>query len=138
MSYTVAKGDTLSSIASKLGVSLAALEKANPMPNFNQISPGRVLTVPGSTAKAAPGAAPVAHRTTMRCKLRSTRTALSVFAQSNPELRHPRPSGLRSVGCGPFPAGAVGHELVQDAQRHAEADRGSEATDPGVNNVAFA
>ncbi|HZU98879.1 MAG TPA: LysM peptidoglycan-binding domain-containing protein [Planctomycetota bacterium] len=41
------KGDTLSSIASKLGVSLSALESANPkIKNANLIYPGQTINVP--------------------------------------------------------------------------------------------
>lgn len=57
MSYTVARGDTLSSIARKLGVSLAALEQANPqIKNFNLIMPGQALNAPGGGGAAAPAA----------------------------------------------------------------------------------
>ncbi|PSR21091.1 MAG: peptidoglycan-binding protein [Sulfobacillus benefaciens] len=46
-SYTVQKGDTLSGIAAKYGVSLSALEAANPqITNPNQIYPGETIHVP--------------------------------------------------------------------------------------------
>ena len=49
MSYTVRSGDTLSSIASRHGVSLAALEKANPqIHNPNSIYVGEHINLPGS------------------------------------------------------------------------------------------
>jgi hypothetical protein len=45
--YTVAPGDTLAGIANRLGVTLAALEAANPqVKDANLIYPGQVLTVP--------------------------------------------------------------------------------------------
>lgn len=48
MSYTVRRGDTLSSIASRQGLSLAALERANPqLRNVNDLSVGQTLNVPG-------------------------------------------------------------------------------------------
>lgn len=53
MSYTVVSGDTLSGIASKLGVSLSDLEKANPMGNYNVIRPGQVLNVPGKAGTSS-------------------------------------------------------------------------------------
>ena len=56
--YTVKSGDTLSKIASSHGVSLAALEKANPqIKNFNVISVGQKINLPGGAAPTT-GAAP--------------------------------------------------------------------------------
>jgi LysM repeat protein len=49
MSYTVRSGDTLSGIASRYGLSLSALEKANPqVHNPNLIYVGERLNLPGS------------------------------------------------------------------------------------------
>lgn len=46
-SYVVQAGDTMSGIAQKFGVSLKALEAANPqVTNPNLIFPGQVLTIP--------------------------------------------------------------------------------------------
>lgn len=59
MSYTVKSGDTLSAIAKRLGVSLAALEAANPqIKNFNLILPGQALNTPGGAAAPAAAAGP--------------------------------------------------------------------------------
>jgi len=45
--YTVKSGDTMSGIAAKFGISLAALENANPqIKNPNLIYPGEVLNIP--------------------------------------------------------------------------------------------
>ncbi len=45
--YTVQPGDTLSGIAEKFGVSLQALEAANPqIQDPNRIFPGQVITIP--------------------------------------------------------------------------------------------
>jgi len=47
-SYTVQYGDTLSGIAQRFGVSLSALEAANPqITNPNLIYPGERLSIPG-------------------------------------------------------------------------------------------
>lgn len=53
--YTVKKGDTLSSIAARLGVSVSALAQANGIKDINKISVGQVLKVPGAGASGGPG-----------------------------------------------------------------------------------
>ncbi len=54
--YVVAKGDTLSSIAKKYGVSWKAIEQANPGVNSNKLKVGQKLQIPAasSSATAAP------------------------------------------------------------------------------------
>ncbi|MCF2706479.1 LysM peptidoglycan-binding domain-containing protein [Arcanobacterium haemolyticum] len=55
--YTVASGDTLSSIARKLGTTTASLASANGISNPNRIYVGQVLSVSGSTStSSAPSA----------------------------------------------------------------------------------
>ncbi len=58
-SYTVQSGDTLSAIARKFGVTVAAITAANNIANPNLIKPGQVLTIP-DTAAPAPSPAPPA------------------------------------------------------------------------------
>lgn len=61
--YTVRPGDTLSVIARRHGVSLAALAQANNLTNPNALRIGQVLTIPtaaGSSAAAAPAVSPSA------------------------------------------------------------------------------
>lgn len=55
--YTVRRGDALSRIARRLGVTTAALAKANGLRDVNRIFVGQVLTVPGA-ATPAPAAPP--------------------------------------------------------------------------------
>ena len=50
--YTIKAGDTLSSIASRQGVSLSALMSANNVTATTVIYPGQKLTIPGSTGLA--------------------------------------------------------------------------------------
>jgi LysM repeat protein len=47
--YTVRPGDTLSGIASRLGVSVADLARANDITDPDRVFAGRALTVPGSS-----------------------------------------------------------------------------------------
>ena len=65
--YTVRRGDTLGSIASRAGTSIATVVSLNGIKNPNLIRIGQVLSLPGSTAApaapaapASPGPAPVA------------------------------------------------------------------------------
>ena len=50
--YTIKPGDTLGAIASRNGVSVAALAKANDISDPNRVFAGQVLTLPGSTPSA--------------------------------------------------------------------------------------
>lgn len=60
--YTVRAGDTMSSIASRHGVSLSALVAANPhVPNPNFIGIGDVLTIPGGSGSPPAGPAPAGN-----------------------------------------------------------------------------
>lgn len=54
--YKIRKGDSLSSIASRNGVSVAAIREANGFRNLPK--PGTVIVIPGGTARAASGGAP--------------------------------------------------------------------------------
>ncbi|HET7397431.1 MAG TPA: LysM peptidoglycan-binding domain-containing protein [Intrasporangium sp.] len=57
-SYTVRGGDTLSDIASRHGLGVAALASANAISNPRMIFPGQRLTIPGAGAPSAPAPAP--------------------------------------------------------------------------------
>ena len=59
--YTVRTGDTLWTIASRLGVSVSALASANSLSNPNVIHPGQTLNVPGASSSAAPTSAASVH-----------------------------------------------------------------------------
>lgn len=56
--YTVVRGDTLSRIAQRFGISLAALISANNIPNPNLIYAGQVLVIPGGSGTTPPPANP--------------------------------------------------------------------------------
>ena len=56
--YTVQAGDTLSEIATRLGVSSAALAAANGIGDADRVVIGRVLTVPAAAAATASATAP--------------------------------------------------------------------------------
>jgi LysM repeat protein len=53
--YTVRPGDTLSGIASRLGVRAADLARANGISDPDQLIAGRALALPGAVAATAPG-----------------------------------------------------------------------------------
>lgn len=53
--HTVAPGESLSGIASKYHVSMAAIQQANGITDPNKLEVGRMLTIPGSSAVAAKG-----------------------------------------------------------------------------------
>ena len=54
--YTVRSGDTLSGIAARHGVSLAALERANPqIGDPNRIRPGQIVHIPGAGGSQGTG-----------------------------------------------------------------------------------
>jgi LysM repeat protein len=52
-SYVVQRGDTLATIASRAGVSMAALAQANGIQNVNLIYVGQVLVIPGAPGPTA-------------------------------------------------------------------------------------
>ena len=58
--HTVARGESLSGIASKYGIEPGVLAAANGITDFNQVLVGQVLTVPAAT--------PVAVTTTTKAK----------------------------------------------------------------------
>lgn len=54
--YTIVSGDTLAKIAKKNGVTVKAIEDANPGVDPKKLRPGKKLIIPASTASAAPAA----------------------------------------------------------------------------------
>ncbi len=101
MSYRVNAGDTLSAIASRYGVSLQALEAANPqIRNPNVIYPGEEINIPGRTDTFQPASkpAPAGHRTaaytvhagdSMGSIAAKFRVSLQALEASNPQVRNP-------------------------------------------------
>lgn len=88
--YTVKAGDTLSWIAVHLGVSLAALEKANPqVTNPNVIVPGQVLHIPGSGEPAADGTHTVVAGETLSGIAARFGVSLLALEKANPQIRNP-------------------------------------------------
>ncbi len=74
-SYTVKKGDTISGIAAKNGVSTAALLKANKMSDAQakRIRPGQKLTIPGKAAKSTKGKSSKGSKSTRKGKKKAKR-----------------------------------------------------------------
>ena len=64
--YTVQRGDTVSHIAARTGVSVASIAAANALANPSYIRIGQVLTIPGRTSATPTPVAPPAQPTTSR------------------------------------------------------------------------
>ena len=60
--YALRRGDSLSQVAGRFGVSVRALAGANRIADPDRVRAGRVLTLPGSKARARAGAAPLPSR----------------------------------------------------------------------------
>ncbi|MBI3913475.1 MAG: LysM peptidoglycan-binding domain-containing protein, partial [Chloroflexi bacterium] len=56
--YTVQRGDWLYAIARKFGVSVVALQNVNPGINFNVLTPGMVLRIPGGAPSPSTSTTP--------------------------------------------------------------------------------
>lgn len=92
--YTVQRGDTVSHIAARAGVSVASIAAANALANPSYIRIGQVLTIPGHTAAAptpsAPAPAPaaagsytVARGDTLSAIATRFRTSVATLAAAN-------------------------------------------------------
>lgn len=75
-------GDTFGSIASQFGVSLAALEAANPGLDYDLIHPGDVLNLPGTAVQAAPSVA------VSQCVVEDGDTLSAIAAQFGTSVDH--------------------------------------------------
>ncbi|MBI4789946.1 MAG: LysM peptidoglycan-binding domain-containing protein [Chloroflexi bacterium] len=75
--YTVQRGDTLSAIARKFDVTVAALVAANDIANPNQIRTGQVLTIPGVASENPPPTPPAPSTTTYTVQRGDTLSAIA-------------------------------------------------------------
>jgi len=89
--YTVQSGDTLSGIAARQGVSLQALEAANPqIRDFNHIYPGQVIHLPGGGGSASSGGSyTVRSGDTLSGIASSHGVSLSALLAANPQISNP-------------------------------------------------
>ncbi|MBS2028524.1 MAG: LysM peptidoglycan-binding domain-containing protein [Deltaproteobacteria bacterium] len=120
MSYRIESGDTLSGIASRFGVSLGALEAANPqISNPNLIYAGESLNIPGSSDSfsAAPtpsGSYTVRSGDTMSGIAGRLGISLTALERANPQVTNPNyiyvgqrlnlPGGSSAAPSAPSPA----------------------------------
>ncbi len=91
-SYTVKKGDTLSSIASSFHTTVAVLLRANPeITNRNVISAGQVIYLPGATLKLSNGQVVYVIKSgdSMGAIARLFNTTLSELIKANPQISNP-------------------------------------------------
>lgn len=88
--YTVESGDTMSSIAVKHGVTLAALEQANPqVHNPNLIYVGQVLHIPGHGSNPAPKTYTVVSGDTLSSIAARHGVSLGALELANPQIHNP-------------------------------------------------
>lgn len=62
--YAIQKGDTYSTIAPKFGVTVKALQAANPTVDPAKLQIGKKIVIPAATATTAPSVAPVVNTAT--------------------------------------------------------------------------
>ena len=87
--YTVQTGDTLSAIAQRHGVSLAALEAANPqIGNPNYIYPGETIHLPGGSHDSGSGYT-VRRGDTLSAIASLHGVSLAALEAANPQIRNP-------------------------------------------------
>lgn len=88
--YTVEHGDTLSGIAAKHGITLGALELANPqVRNPNLIVVGQVLHIPGHGSIPAPRTYTVEHNDTLSGIAAAHHVSLGALESANPQIHDP-------------------------------------------------
>jgi LysM repeat protein len=88
--YTVRGGDTLSAIAARRGVTLAALLKANRLSMRSVIHPGQKLRIPGAAARVGasrPAATPKAKVSITSYRVRNGDTLSAIAARTKTPLR---------------------------------------------------
>lgn len=112
--YVIQSGDTLSTIAMRLGISQGALQSANQLPPEVTLIAGDVLAIPGTRATTAPRAIPALNAVHSQSRV--------VWANAESATSNP------SAPLGAQPASVVS---VDDG---AEDDRG--APDPAAENAA--
>ncbi|MCW5569332.1 MAG: LysM peptidoglycan-binding domain-containing protein, partial [Dokdonella sp.] len=88
--YTVHRGDTLSGIAQRHGVSLSSLIAANPqITNPNLIHPGQQIHLPGSASSAPASTHTVQRGDTLSGIAQQHGVSLSSLIAANPQIANP-------------------------------------------------
>jgi LysM repeat protein len=117
VTYVVQEGDTLSAIAQKFGVSLPALEGANPqIPNPDLIFPGQVITVPVNGAP--PRTYVVQPGDTMSGIAEKFGVSLSALEAANPQVSDPNlifPEQVLTIPGTKHPVSFFDHWIAHDS-----------------------
>jgi LysM repeat protein len=85
--YMVRSGDTLSAIAARRGVTLAALLKTNRLSTLSVIHPGQKLRIPGAAARVGASKPKAPKVTTSTYQVRSGDTLSAIAARTKTPLR---------------------------------------------------
>ena len=112
--HTVQRGDTLTGIARRYGVSVTAIAAANDLSDRDVVKTGEELTIPGVEAASSAIEAAPAGRTyptaTLRSAARHRATLASQQVPSKAQMRTIIGSAARSVGVDPALALAIAHQ----------------------------
>jgi LysM repeat protein/beta-lactamase class D len=127
--YRVARGDSLTSVARKFGLSVSALAAANGLASDAELLAGATLSIPGGTAAAS---APAASAAPVRYRVRSGDTLSSIAGQFNVSVQ-----ALRSWNNLSSSRILVGQQLiVNSAGARTAARSATRAARPAVARVS--
>lgn len=117
VTYTVKSGDNLTKIASRFGVSISALAKANGITDVNYIVVGQVLTIPTSGSTSSPSSKTTGTQVVIKAfglQSNTTRTIYATWNWSKTNTEHYKVKWTYSTGDG---VAFVGEETTVTAKQ---------------------